>query len=48
MIKLVREATEEVLREFRSTLEKINDGRSKTDTTITNYKHQMQAAEFDA
>jgi hypothetical protein len=37
-ITIDRDATEEVLNGFRQTLEKINDGRSKTDTTIINYR----------
>ena len=43
-----RDAAEEVLGSYRATLDKINDGRGKTDNSIAQIKGLMVQAEQDS
>jgi len=47
-IRSFRDASDEVMKEFRGLLEKINDGRNKTDNMIEGIKDHMNQIENDA
>lgn len=48
MANLDREATDEVMNSYRSMLDKINDGRDKTDNQIAHIKESMSNIDKDA